>query len=141
MANSPSEELCRENASLPITHPLGVGACEVQNMDVQMVPTVQDEVVDSVSVMPYCTVLSEGNEDAETSNSESNHGEVVSAVSGQPYSPPEIRRPFKPSNSKRQQLIAKEAAEIYLLRPKSKAGRLIPRGSMAHCKVMTDYFI
>ena len=45
------------------------------------------------------------------------------------------RRPFKPSSSKRQQLIGKEAVEIYLLRPKTKAGKLLRRGSMAHCKV------
>jgi hypothetical protein len=48
---------------------------------------------------------------------------------------PTQRRPFKPSSSKRQQLIAKEAVEIYLLRPKTKAGKLLRRGSMAHCKV------
>ena len=50
---------------------------------------------------------------------------------------PTMRRPFKPSSSKRQQLIAKEAVEIYLLRPKTKAGKLLRRGSMAHCKVCT----
>ena len=99
----------------------------------------QNETVDNMSVMPYCTVLFDGNKDAETASCEANQRETVAAAAGLPYSPPEIRRPFKPSNSKRQQLIAKEAAEIYLLRPRSKAGKLIPRGSMAHCKVMTNF--
>jgi hypothetical protein len=111
---------------------------DVQNVEIQMVPIAQDESMDSISVIPYCTVLFDGNKDAENATSEVNQREIAAPVAGLPYSPPDLRRPFKPSNSKRQQLIAKEAAEIYLLRPKSKAGKLIPRGSMAHCKVMSE---
>ena len=140
LAFYPTENNCCEVAPSTSTSPTGVVVSEVdtgetQNMVVEMIPMVQDEIIDAASVIPYCAVLSDGNEDSETANSEGNHQGVVAPVAGLPYSPPEIRRPFKPSNSKRQQLIAKEAAEIYLLRPKSKAGKLIPRGSMAHCKV------
>ena len=72
---------------------------------------------------------------------ECHSGELASRASSSESSSkllePTTRRPFKPSSSKRQQLIAKEAVEIYLLRPKTKAGKLLRRGSMAHCKVLT----
>jgi hypothetical protein len=104
----------------------------------QTVPIAPDDIMDTTSDRPVCAVDLDMKDNAEIANSESfhreDHARAVSIIA-LPYSPPELRRPFKPSNSKRQQLIAKEAAEIYLLRPRSKAGRLIPRGSMAHCKV------
>eukprot|EP00292_Cryptomonas_paramecium_P033637 CAMPEP_0113705124 /NCGR_PEP_ID=MMETSP0038_2-20120614/26946_1 /TAXON_ID=2898 /ORGANISM="Cryptomonas paramecium" /LENGTH=516 /DNA_ID=CAMNT_0000630073 /DNA_START=232 /DNA_END=1779 /DNA_ORIENTATION=- /assembly_acc=CAM_ASM_000170 len=47
-----------------------------------------------------------------------------------------IRRPVKPASSKRQQLISKEAVEIYLQRPQ-KGSR---RGGKAHCKVLAPRY-
>ena len=45
------------------------------------------------------------------------------------------RRPFKDPSSKRQQLTAEEAAEIYARRPVShKRGRMFRKGSMNECK-------
>eukprot|EP00961_Rhodomonas_salina_P074410 999435-Rhodomonas_salina.3 len=47
------------------------------------------------------------------------------------------KRPFKPSSSKRQQLTAEEAAEIYSMRPvPSKPGQNFRRGSLVQCKTI-----
>eukprot|EP00286_Rhodomonas_abbreviata_P009303 CAMPEP_0181325966 /NCGR_PEP_ID=MMETSP1101-20121128/21226_1 /TAXON_ID=46948 /ORGANISM="Rhodomonas abbreviata, Strain Caron Lab Isolate" /LENGTH=250 /DNA_ID=CAMNT_0023434347 /DNA_START=9 /DNA_END=761 /DNA_ORIENTATION=+ len=53
---------------------------------------------------------------------------------------PAGHRPFKPSNSKKQQLTAEEAAEIYMMRPKPGVGGLLRRGSMLHCKTIAPKY-
>ena len=50
------------------------------------------------------------------------------------------KRPFKPSSSKRQQLTADEAAEIYKLRPLPGKGGSLRRGSMLHCKAVAPKY-
>jgi len=50
------------------------------------------------------------------------------------------KRPFKPSSSKRQQLTAEEAAEIYKLRPQPGKGGTLRRGSMLHCKAVAPKY-
>ena len=50
------------------------------------------------------------------------------------------RRQFKPASSKRQQLTAEEAAEIYEMRPKIKDGKALKRGSMLKCKAIAPKF-
>ena len=49
-------------------------------------------------------------------------------------------RKFKPACSKRQQLTAEEAAEIFSLRPKTTNGSNSKRGSMIHCKTIGPKF-
>ena len=51
-----------------------------------------------------------------------------------------IKRGFKPPSSKRQQLIAEEAIEIYMLRPRTKKGRSLRRGSMVKCKAIAPKY-
>jgi len=48
--------------------------------------------------------------------------------------------PFEPSSSKRQQLTAEEAAEIYKLRPQPGKGGTLRRGSMLHCKAVAPKY-
>ncbi|EKX31636.1 hypothetical protein GUITHDRAFT_122181 [Guillardia theta CCMP2712] len=50
------------------------------------------------------------------------------------------RRPFKPASSKRQQLTAEEAVEIYKLRPIACKGGNLRRGSMLHCKAVAPRY-
>ena len=50
------------------------------------------------------------------------------------------KRTFKPAYSKRQQLTAEEAAEIFSLRPKPAKGIPSKRGSMIHCKSIGPKF-
>ena len=51
------------------------------------------------------------------------------------------QRKFKPSSSKRQQLTAEEAAEIYKMRPKVESkGKRPKRGSMIRCKSIAPKF-
>jgi hypothetical protein len=53
----------------------------------------------------------------------------------------ESGRKFKPSSSKRQQLTAEEAAEIYKMRPKvENYGKRPKRGSMIRCKSIAPKF-
>eukprot|EP00960_Hanusia_phi_P050171 760045-Hanusia_phi.AAC.2 len=50
------------------------------------------------------------------------------------------RRPFKPASSKRQQLTAEEAVEIYKMRPIAGKGGNLRRGSMLHCKAVAPRY-
>jgi hypothetical protein len=47
---------------------------------------------------------------------------------------------FKPASSKRQQLTSLEAAEIFELRPRSKTGKALRRGSMLLCKTIAPKY-
>ena len=51
-----------------------------------------------------------------------------------------MRRGFKPPSSKRQQLTAEEAIDIYMLRPRTKKGRSLRRGSMVECKAIAPKY-
>jgi len=50
------------------------------------------------------------------------------------------RRPFKPAGSKKQQLTAEDAVEIFKRRPKIKFGGSLRRGSMLHCKTIAPLY-
>jgi hypothetical protein len=50
------------------------------------------------------------------------------------------RRPFKPASSKKQQLTAEDAVEIFKRRPKVKYGGSLRRGSMLHCKTIAPLY-
>ena len=51
-----------------------------------------------------------------------------------------IEKKFKPASSKRQQLTSDEAAEIFELRPRSKTGKALRRGSMLLCKTIAPKY-
>jgi hypothetical protein len=51
-----------------------------------------------------------------------------------------VEKRFKPASSKRQQLTSREAAEIFELRPRSKAGKALRRGSMLLCKTIAPKY-
>ena len=50
--------------------------------------------------------------------------------------PKKAEKWFKPASSKRQQLTSIDAAEIFKLRPQSRMGKTLRRGSMLLCKIM-----
>ena len=55
-------------------------------------------------------------------------------------SPPTAQKIFKAPSSKRQQLTAVEAAEIFELRPRSSNSKSLRRGSMLMCKVIAPKY-
>jgi hypothetical protein len=108
------------------------GGCHnhIENVD-------QDVPMQSSSITETESISNKKASEGQVSQSPANQGSASDLSSTEISLLPDLtsRRPFKPSSSKRQQLIGKEAVEIYLLRPKTKAGKLLRRGSMAHCKV------
>jgi hypothetical protein len=51
-----------------------------------------------------------------------------------------LQRKIKPAGSKRQQLTAEDAVEIFAMRPKDKGTKISKRGSMVKCKIIGPQF-